>query len=147
MNQVVYRPNYRTEHPFGNLHRSISRIFDDRLFPAVATEAAEWAPRVDIVEEENAYVLRADLPGVDANDIEITLDKNVLTIKGERASDETSEGQGFTRRERFTGSFVRKFTLPETADGDNISGSNANGVLTLTIAKRVEVQPRRIAIS
>lgn len=147
MNQVVYRPNYRNEHPFGNLHRSISRIFDDRLFPAVATETAEWAPRVDIHEEENSYVLKADLPGVDVKDIEITLDKNVLTIKGERAVEQTNEGQGFTRRERFSGAFIRKFTLPETADGQNISATNANGVLTLTIAKRVESQPRRIEIS
>lgn len=147
MNQVVYRPNYRNEHPFGNLHRSISRIFDDRLFPAVATDAAEWAPRVDIFDEENSYVLKADLPGVDAKDIEITLDKNVLTIKGERQAEQASESQGVTRRERFTGAFVRKFTLPDTADGQNISATNSNGVLTLTIAKRVESQPRRIEIS
>lgn len=147
MNQVVYRPNYRNEHPFGNLHRSISRIFDDRLFPAVATDAAEWAPRVDIFDEENSYVLKADLPGVDAKDIEITLDKNVLTIKGERQTEEASESLGVTRRERFTGAFVRKFTLPDTADGQNISATNSNGVLTLTIAKRVESQPRRIEIS
>ncbi len=147
MNQVVYRPNYRNEHPFGNLHRSISRIFDDRLFPAVASETAEWAPRVDIFEEENSYVLKADLPGVDAKDIEVTLDKNVLTIKGTRQTDQATESQGVTRRERFTGSFERKFSLPETADAQNISATNNNGVLTLTIAKRVESQPRRIEIS
>jgi HSP20 family protein len=147
MNQVVYRPNFSNDHPFGNLHRSISRIFDDRMFPAVATDAAEWAPRVDIHEEQDSYVLHVDLPGVEAKDIEVTLDKNVLTIKGERNSQNTSEEKGFTRRERFSGSFVRKFTLPETADGQNISAANSNGVLTLTIGKKVESQPRRIEVS
>ena len=147
MNQVVYRPNYRNDHSFGNLHRSISRIFDDRLFPAVATESAEWAPRVDISELEDSYVVKADLPGVEDKDIEITLDKRVLTIKGQRHVEESSDDKGYTRRERFTGSFVRKFTLPETADGQNITAQNKNGVLTLTIAKTVESQPRKIELS
>ncbi len=147
MSKVLYRPNYRNDHAFGNLHRSISRIFDDGLFPAVAAEASEWAPRVDIHEEENAYVLSADLPGVNDKDIEITLDKNVLTIKGERTASETTEGKSFTRRERFTGKFVRKFSLPDTADGQNITAQNTNGELTLTIPKTVQSQPRRIELS
>ena len=147
MNQVVYRPTYRNEHPFGNLHRSISRIFDDRLFPTVATETAEWAPRVDISEVENSYVLKADLPGVEDKDIEITLDKRVLTIKGQRLADQETEQKGYSRKERFTGAFVRKFTIPETADGQNITAENSNGVLTLTIPKTVESQPRKIELS
>lgn len=147
MNQVVYRPTYRKEHPFNNLHRNISRIFDDRLFPTVASEASEWAPRVDIHEEENAYLLRADLPGVEDKDIEITLDKNVLIVKGERTTEEQTDTKAFTRRERFTGSFIRKFTLPETADGQAITAQNSNGVLTLTIPKTAQSQPRKIELS
>lgn len=151
MNQVVYRPQYtnryRNDHSLGNLHRSISRIFDDRLFPAVATKATEWAPRVDIQEEAESYTLKADLPGVENKNIEITLDKNVLTIEGKRESEEQSDDKGFSRRERFSGAFVRKFTLPETADGENIRAQNSNGVLTLTIPKTAQNQPRKIELS
>ena len=147
MSQVLYRPKYRSDRSLNNLHRSISNIFDERLFPSVATESTEWAPRVDILEEENHYLLKADLPGVDDKDLEITLDKNVLTIKGQRSAEVETETKSVTRRERFTGEFVRKFTLPETANGQAITAQNTHGVLTLTIPKREESQPRKIELS
>lgn len=147
MSQVLYRPKYRSDRSLNNLHRSISNIFDERLFPSVATESTEWAPRVDILEEENHYLLKADLPGVDDKDLEITLDKNVLTIKGQRSDEVETETKSVTRRERFTGEFVRKFTLPETANGQATTAQNTHGVLTLTIPKREESQPRKIELS
>tara|TARA_R110002072_G_scaffold36524_2_gene107510 strand:+ start:52447 stop:52899 length:453 start_codon:yes stop_codon:yes gene_type:complete len=146
MSNVVYRP---TTAPFGGLHRNLSRIFDDRFFPvseATSYDATDWVPRVDIFEEENSFIVTADVPGVDASAIEITLDKNILTIKGSRNSDSASDVDGYKRRERFTGNFVRQFTLPDTADSNNITAKSNNGVLVVTIPKTVESQPRSIQV-
>ena len=146
MSNVVYRPTA----PFGGLHRNLSRIFDDRFFPvseATSYDATDWVPRVDIFEEEHNFVVTADVPGVDASAIEITLDKNILTIKGSRSSAAAEEEDGYKRRERFTGNFVRQFTLPETADSSNITAKTNNGVLSVTIPKTVQSQPRSIEVT
>jgi HSP20 family protein len=145
MSTAVYRPTA----PLGSLHSNLSRIFDDRFFPAPEApsyDATEWAPRVDIFEEELNFVVTADIPGVDASAIELTLDKNILTIKGSRNSVSTTEEDGYKRRERFTGDFVRQFTLPETADNNNITAKTNNGVLSVTIPKTAESQPRSIEV-
>jgi len=135
-----------------NLHRSISKIFDDQAFAPVTTDDANWAPRVDICEAEQGYTLQIDLPGVEDKDIEITLDKNILTIAGQRSSDvlaadDSSAEPEFRRRERFTGTFARKFALPDTADGANITAKHINGVLSLHIPKTQESKPRTISLT
>jgi HSP20 family protein len=108
---------------------------------------ADWVPAVDIVEEKDRFILRADLPGVSAEDIVISMDKGVLSISGERrqVSGEQAEGR-LQRVERATGKFYRRFSLPETVDGDRISAKSVNGILEVSIPKQPEVQARRINV-
>ena len=104
-----------------------------------------WIPSVDVHEEAERYVVRADLPGVSPNDIEITAEAGVLTIKGERKGGTQTEGN-YQRVERVAGNFVRRFTLPEAAQTDAIKATHVNGVLELSIPKQVKPEPRRIKV-
>ena len=104
-------------------------------------------PLVDIKEEASRFVLYADLPGVDPKDIEVQMDKGMLTIKGERRSEATARTESFSRIERPHGSFHRRFALPESADPEGISASGHHGVLQIVIPKRPEKTPRRIQVS
>ncbi|TDR44034.1 heat shock protein Hsp20 [Tahibacter aquaticus] len=106
---------------------------------------SQWAPRVDIKEEDKRFVILADVPGVDPNEIEIHMDKGILSIKGERKKD-VGEGK-LSRVERQHGGFYRRFALPDSADAEGITASGKNGVLEVSIPKRPETSPRRIAIN
>lgn len=108
--------------------------------------AASWAPAVDIKEENGAYVLHADVPGVDPKDIELHMENGVLTLRGERKSEVKEEKDNYHRVERVTGRFYRRFTLPDTADAENVSAKSVNGVLEVRIPKQARVQPRRIEV-
>ena len=108
---------------------------------------SQWAPRVDIKEEDQRFVIFVDVPGVDPATIEVSMDKSVLSIKGERTIDKTEQNGRFTRVERAYGSFHRRFTLPESADADNIVANGKHGVLEIVIPKKADVAPRRIAIN
>lgn len=107
---------------------------------------SQWRPAVDIKEEENRFLIQADVPGVDPKDIEITMDNGVLTIRGERADETRKEGEGYTRVERVRGSFYRRFSLPDTADADHIEAQGKNGVLEVVIPKKEKAKPKRITI-
>jgi HSP20 family protein len=107
----------------------------------------QWTPRVDIKEEANRFVILADIPGVDPNTIEVQMDKNVLSIKGERAAEEIKENEKVTRTERTYGQFYRRFSLPDSADAEGISATGKHGVLEISIPKKPETTPRRIAVS
>jgi len=107
---------------------------------------SEWAPRVDICEEGKRFVIEADIPGVDPKDIEINMDKGVLSIRGERKSERKVEEGNYTRVERSRGVFHRRFALPDSADPDGISATGKNGVLEISIPKRPETTPRKIQI-
>lgn len=107
---------------------------------------SHWRPAVDIKEETNRFLITADLPGVDPKDIEITMENGVLTIKGERTSEATEEKEGYKRVERVSGTFYRRFSLPDSADAENIEASGKDGVLTITLPKHEKVQPRRIEV-
>ncbi len=108
---------------------------------------SQWTPRVDIKEEAKRFVILADIPGVDPNNIEIHMDKGILTIKGERIAEAQAEGVKRTRVERSHGSFYRRFALPDSADADGIGASGRHGVLEISIPKKPETTPRRIAVS
>ena len=126
----------------GRLQRQL-----DRALGEVADGATvSWIPRVDIHEEDARFVVTADLPGVEGKDIEITAEKGVLTLKGERRSEKKSSTNGFESIERASGTFLRRFTLPESLDAEAIKASHVNGVLEITIPKRPTAQPRRIEI-
>jgi HSP20 family protein len=107
---------------------------------------SQWAPRVDIKEEAGRFLILADIPGVDPKDIEISMDKGILTIKGERVSESTDERERYTRLERARGLFYRRFALPDSADAEAIKATGRHGVLEIAIPKRPETTPRRITI-
>ena len=107
---------------------------------------ADWVPAVDIKEAKNAYEVVADVPGVEPKDIDVSLDDGVLTVKGERKSESKNEGEGYTRTERTYGSFYRRFTLPDTADADNISAKTEHGVLKPCIPKKEKAMPKKITV-
>lgn len=112
----------------------------------VETAVSDWAPAVDIVEEKDRFLLRADVPGVAAEDIEINMEDGVLTISGERHTEKHEDAEGVRRFERVSGRFYRRFSLPETADAEGIKARSANGILEVAIPKLPEVQPRRITV-
>ena len=123
----------------------------DRFFgsdaPAADQTARAWMPRVDVREEASRFVILADLPGIDPADIEIQMDNNVLTLKGERKADALGEDAKATRIERGHGRFDRRFVLPEGADAEGISAAGKHGVLEISIPKKAQAAPRRIAIN
>jgi HSP20 family protein len=120
----------------------------DRLFGTPQTTAADsgaWLPPVDIHEEANQFVLNVDLPGVDPKTVEITSDQGVLTIRGQR-EEQRREAREARRIERVTGGFQRRFSLPESADVQNIKAKALNGVLEIAVPKLAQVQPHRITV-
>ncbi len=136
-----------------DLQREIDRLFG-RAFPsredderdASSRRQAVWAPRTDLVETEDAYQLRLDVPGMSKDDLKINYKDNQLTVSGERTSDRTDEDEEYVRVERSFGQFYRAFSLPQTVDAENISASYENGVLSIRVPKTEEVKPRQIEI-
>jgi HSP20 family protein len=133
--------------PWALLNR-LHREFDQTI--ESGAREATWSPAVDVHEEAERFVVRADLPGVKPADIEITADKGVLSLRGTRNFEQKLEdGQNngkYSRVERVHGRFVRSFTLPENVQADAIKASFKDGVLELTIPKIAKVEPRRIEI-
>ena len=111
-----------------------------------ATPAVDWSPAVDIVELNDGFLLRADVPGVVAENIEVSMEEGILTISGDRAADVHDETDGVRRFERSTGRFCRRFSLPDSADAEGVAAKCANGILEVSIPKMPEVQPRRITV-
>jgi len=117
----------------------------------IDNQAVDWSPAVDVRETQDAFVLTADVPGVNPKDIEVTMENGLLTIRGakhgeSRQGDTASDHHGYRRIERVTGRFLRRFTLPESANAEAVTAKTNHGVLVLTLPKRAEVQPRRIEI-
>ena len=106
-----------------------------------------WRPAVDIREETDRYVIRADLPGVEAKDIDITMENGVLTLKGTRSSEKGEDREGYKRVERVRGTFYRSFSLPDTADAARIEAKSKDGVLEIVLPKLEKSQPRRITVN
>jgi HSP20 family protein len=143
---------YRTFNPTGALQGDLKQAFNQFLASVdendqSSVETAQWTPRVDIKEEATRFVILADIPGVEPRDIEIQMEKGVLSIKGERGEEVKQEGEKFTRVERSRGLFYRRFALPDSADADAITASGKHGVLEIVIPKKAETTPRRISIN
>jgi len=131
------------------LQRQLDQTFNKTSgTPETATaQPVAWIPRVDVYEEAERFVVLADVPGVEAKDIDITAEKGVLTIRGERRLEKkASDKSGYERVERTSGSFLRRFTLPESANTETIKAKQTNGVLEVSIPKHPQVQPRRISV-
>jgi HSP20 family protein len=110
------------------------------------TTNTDWAPATDIVEKQDRFELRADLPGVSAEEIEVSMDAGVLTISGERHAEERNEDDSVQRIERSSGRFVRRFSMPDTADAEGIKARTSNGILEVSIPKLPEPKAHRIAV-
>ncbi|PKO73767.1 MAG: heat-shock protein Hsp20 [Betaproteobacteria bacterium HGW-Betaproteobacteria-17] len=108
--------------------------------------ALGWSPHIDIKEESNRYLVRADLPGVDPKDIDITLENGMLTICGERKEEIKDEKEGYRRVERFSGAFFRRFALPDTTDSDKVTAHADKGVLEIVIPKAKSNRTRKITV-
>jgi HSP20 family protein len=133
----------------GRFNRDADRFFAHHLLPATAEEADahnDWVPAIDLKEEENRYLIRADVPGVDVEDLQVTMDQGVLTLQGSRDTRAAEQKDGLRRAERVSGRFYRRFDLPETADSTDISADYRQGVLEISIPKQAEAQPQRIQI-
>jgi HSP20 family protein len=131
------------------MNRLFNTFFDSRTpsHGAGRAVARRWTPALDVVENDEHFVLRADLPGLSENDVKIEVEDNVLTISGERKSEHEQTSKGYYRVERSFGSFSRSLTLPEGVDADAIQASFDNGVLEIQIPKPEQPKPRKVQIS
>lgn len=128
----------------GEVNRLFNMFFDS---PANGTTTPRrWIPAMDLLEAENQFVLRADLPGLREEDVTIEVVDNVLTISGERKIDRDTERDGYVRMERAFGTFSRSLTLPDGVAADAVSAAFENGVLEVRVPKPEQRQPRRVAI-
>lgn len=123
-------------------------IFDEfeRVFNRPVMRSNDWTVALDVSETDDLYTVKASLPGVSPDDVELTLEDNVLTIKGEMKSDETVEEAKYHVRERRYGSFSRSIRFPVMVDSNGVGATYENGVLTLSVPKAEEVKPKRIEI-
>ena len=141
-----------TRRPMRNLfsfHNEMGRIFGDLFAPHESEtdrEEVSWMPTVDISETENGYEIRAELPGVSENDVNVSVTDNVLTVKGEKQQEKETEGKNYHRVERRYGSFQRSFTLPRHAETDAIKAGFKDGILTLGIPKAEAAKPTEVPI-
>lgn len=109
-------------------------------------ETSQWSPRVDIKEEADKFIITADLPGVNPKEIEISMDGQVLTLKGERKLERKVNEEKYSRVERFSGMFYRRFTLPDHVDAERIQAKSKHGVLEICIPKKERHTPKKIAV-
>ena len=133
--------------PFTNLFRDdFERDFAPFFNTSVARGAPQFTPAVDVVEREDAYLLKAEVPGVNPNEIELSVENDVLTLKGERKYENEEHRDGYRRVERRYGSFARSFVLPQGTNLDNIDAKIESGILTVTIPKVPTATPRKIEV-
>ena len=136
--------------PWPSLRNEMNRLFDDfftqDFMPQPFRSMGEWAPALDISETDEAVVVKAELPGLEANDVEVTLQDNVLTIKGEKKEEKEEKSKNFHRVERSYGQFERSFRLPTAVKGDKVEAAFKNGVLTVELPKAEEAKAKSVKI-
>jgi HSP20 family protein len=141
----------RFEQPFrgpATLQEQINRVFGDMVGRAgEESNLTPWAPTVDIYETEHELVVKADLPEVNPQDLDIRVENNILTIRGERKFENKVNEENYLRVERAYGSFSRSFSLANSVKSDAIRADYQNGVLTLSIPKREEAKPKQIKVN
>jgi len=134
------------------MYRDMGQLFDDffnlqKQDDSSYIETSTWSPLVDIKEEKDCFLVIADVPGVKKEEIDISLENHVLTLKGKRQFEKKEQHQGYTRRERTQGQFYRRFSLPQTADDAKITARYTHGVLEIRIPKREAATEKKIEIS
>ena len=146
MNRIPSHLAWNALRNIGDVRHAFDRFVSADEAALASVQTGQWAPRVDIMEEEGRFVILADIPGVDPATIEVSMDKNVLSIKGQRDAQDQQQGK-FTRIKRAHGRFHRRFSLPDSVEAEGITANGKHGVLEIVIPKRAETAPRRIAIS
>ena len=139
---IKYTP-FATFEPFPGL-----KAFEDtmsRLF-AEPVNGKPWVPPVDVMETENKLIVKADIPDVKFEDINVTIENGTLTLRGERKFEKQTEKGGYHRIERSYGSFERSFTVPETVDAEHVKAEYKNGVLAVTLPKKEIAKPRQVKV-
>ena len=134
---------YRTS----GLESQVGRILNDFFGRSQESNLTSWAPAVDIFESEHELVVKADLPDVKPEELDIRVENNILTIRGERKFEKKVDEKNYLRVERSYGSFARSFSLANTVNSEAIKADYKDGVLTLTIPKREEAKPKQIKVS
>jgi HSP20 family protein len=131
------------------LHDQVNRLFEGNLQGSRGDNSAltTWAPAVDIYEDENALVIKADLPDMNEKDLDIRVENNTLTVKGERKFEQKVKEENYLRIERTYGSFSRSFSLPNTVNTEAIKAEYKNGVLTVELPKRAESKPKQVKVN
>ena len=131
-----------------SMQREVGRLFDG-LFNELdgdGNSVTSWSPRADVTENSESYIIKAELPGVDKNDVKITFRENVLSIKGEKKQEKEEKGHNFHRAERSYGSFERSFSLPTGVQNEKIDAAYKDAILTVTLPKAEEAKPKEIEV-
>ncbi len=140
---IIPRRTRRSVHPVLRAGFPVDRLFEDLWggFDAAPLAPAAFTPRLDVKESDAEYVVTAELPGLEEKDVEISLEDDVLTIRGEKRAEHTDENAGYKHVETVTGRFERRLALPTEVDAESVSATSKNGVITITLPKRAEAQP------
>jgi len=147
MNLSRYQPRDFFRDMSDQMNRLMSGRLDTLLLPEeTGFDDKDWMPAVDIKEEADKFLVRADIPGVEAKDIDVSLENGVLAISGKRESEVKDEKDGYRRVERVYGEFHRQFTLPDSADPEKVSAKCDKGVLEISVGKTESRKPKRIAV-
>jgi HSP20 family protein len=140
----------RSESMFEGFRQEMNDLVK-RFFPAAVSETdggmlEAWAPQCDVEETDKEIIVKADLPGVDAKDVDISVMDNALIMRGEKKEEKEEKKKNYHRVERFSGQFYREITLPQGVDAERITATSANGTITVTIPKKPGAQPKKIAV-
>ena len=143
MNLIKYDPFRELR----GLHDEMNRLFSGAVPERGEFARGAWSPSVDIFEDENRLIVEAELPGMNREDFEVSVENNVLTLKGERKFEKKTDGDNYHRVERSYGAFTRQFTLPQTVTAEGATADFDNGVLRIGLPKREETKARKIEIT
>ena len=138
--------NWSTFDQLTNIRDEINRLFESPLENGGSSVFNSWAPALDVYEDNENVIVRAELPGMKKEDIDISLHDNVITVSGERKNEKKYEGGRTSREERFFGRFTRSITLPKQVNANGVKASYKDGLLTVTLPKAEEAKPRQIQI-
>lgn len=148
MNQIVQWDPFRE---LENMHRRLTNLFDsgsraNRQNGNESMFVSEWAPVVDISEDEKSYLIKAELPEVRKEDVRVTVENGILTLTGERKFEKEEKNKKYHRIERAYGTFARSFALPENIDASKVNASYKDGLLTVAVAKSERAKPKQIEV-